>query len=389
MTATALAPIRAHIPAPVKNWSEKEMATIRRTLAVDATADEFDMFIGYCRVKGLDPIKGEAILVVYGKASKERRKATIITTQAGYRTMAERAGGYHPAKPGDTVWTYTPYHLKRQQFLDEAGSIFIIEERKARLIEIEANMPAHPDNPDGLLECRTVIYKHGQPVAGIARWKAYAPLTPADDCFEWVGTGEYWTDKQGNPTTREKQRRKVKQGVNLNNNMVLDASGRWVKDGPGMLEKCATVHALKAAFPDTFDDKFNTEDTIEHMRVADLTASELAEIGEQERRQHAVGQSKDEYVWNDGSESGDAIYPAGQFGDAVLKSVRACKYIEDYIALTERRINKEFFNRFWANHKNDALDVKEAMDEIKDRLPTKPKPVTIEHEPAESVPAHA
>lgn len=383
-TAIATRPAVNVIP-----WNERQLATMRRTIAVDATTDEFNMFIEYCMVKDLDPFVSEAILVIYGKNSQDpsKRKPTIITTQAGMRKMAERAGGYHPAMPGDTVWTYTPYHLERERLLAETPLIFEIEKRTARIAEINHNMPADPANPAGLVECRTVVYKHNKPVEGIALWSEFAPLTPHPDCFEWVSTGDYFQNRDGSQG-KEKKRRRVKSGINPAHHMVLDMSGRWEKGSVGMLAKCANVNALKAAFPDHFDHKFDTEETVEHLRVSDATASELAEIGEQERRVNAVGQSKDEYAWTDGK-GNDGIYPADKLGDQIMRTVRACQYREDFESLMDQRLNKEYFNRYWANHKNDALTVKAEFEAYGKALPAKPKPVIIEHEPAEGVPAHA
>lgn len=386
MSSTALA---ARTGANVIQWNERQLATMKRTIAVDATNDEFDMFVNYCIAKGLDPFTHDAILVIYGKGSKDqsKRKPTIITTQAGMRKMAARAGGYHPAKPGDTVWSINEYETERQRYLNEAARIFDKPARDARLLEINTNMPVDPVNPYGLVECRTKIYKHGEPVEGIAFWQEFAPLTPSPECFEWVGTGDYFENRDGSQG-KERKRRRIKQGINPADHMILDTSGQWGSGGRNMLSKCANVNALKAGYPDQFDHRFQTEETMERMAVADRTASELAEIGEQERRQHAIGQSSDEYAWTDGKGS-DGVYPANQFGDAVMRTVRACKYREDFDSLMAQRLNKEYFNRFWATHKNDALDVKAEFEAFADRLPKRPAAVTIDHDAQEGVPAHA
>jgi hypothetical protein len=394
MNSQAIVPVRNNVA--VIPWGEKQLATMRRQLANDATPDEFDMFIQYCIAQQLDPFQGHVILVVYNKSARDpaKRKPTIITTQQGMRVKADRCGNYHPAKPGDTTWTYTPYQLERQRWMDEVKVIRDGKDRTAKLAEIHENMPPDAANPAGLLECRTVIYKGGDPVEGIARWTAYAPLKPHDDCFELKPSGEYYKNKDGSQG-REIMRRKPKAGVVLADHMVLDTSGRWGEDGEGMLQKCGTVHALKAGFPDHFGHRFETEETVEKLRVADLTASELADIGEQERRMNAIGASKDEYVWTDAAGL-DGFHPAGAYGDVVLKSVRACKFREDFDRLMDQRLNQESFNRFWANHRADALDVKTAFEEYRDKLPRKPKveatvaTVTAsEDREASPAPAHA
>lgn len=354
------------------------LASFRRTHAPAATNDEFDSFIAYCSVKRLDPIKGDAILVVYGKG--ERRKSTIIVTQSGMRAMADRTGNYHPAKPGDTEITYTAYHLQRKALLDAATAIFNIQERTARIKEINDNMPIDQSNPFGLVEVRTVVYKNGIPAEGIARWQEFAPVTPSPQCFDLEPTGEYWNNNRDGSPGREKKRKVIKPGINPLDHLVLDTSGKWGSAGINQLHKCATVHALKAAFPDDYDHRCNTEETMDKTFAEERTASELAELGEQERRLNKIGQTSPElYAW--ANNNGDVLhYPPNAFGDAVLRSVRACKFRDEYDRLMERTPNKTTFNVFWAMHKNDALDVKTEFDNFKEKLPNRPEPVTIDHE---------
>jgi hypothetical protein len=359
------------------------MAIIRAKFE-QATEREFEEFIAYCRVTGLDPIKGEAILVVYGKGNN--RKCTIITTQAGLRTIAERCGGYHPAKPGDTVWTYTAYQIERQKWLDEAKVIRQRDEREKVLAEIADNMPPDATNPAGLLECRTIIYKHGQPVEGIALWTSYAPLTPHPDCFEMRDTGEFWQNKDGSPSNRKKLKKIVRPGINLADHMILETSGRWGVAGPDMLEKCANVRALKAAFPDQFGHQVIGEETFDKTIADTWTASELAEQGEIQRRQNAIGIGM--YAWPD--EHGEVRhFKIGEIGDAILKSVRACQYREDFDKLFAMRVTQETMNLFWANKRNDALDVKAEFERIAEGLPRKPKTAPVAPEQVESGPASA
>lgn len=354
--------------------------TMRRNIP-DANDNEFNYFIEYCRLKGLDPVAGEAVLVIYGKKEKDqsKRKAIVITTQAGMRVMAEKTGAYHPAKPGDTVWTYTPYELERARLLAEASKTFNIQERTARLKDINENMPVDLSNPFGLVECRTIIYKNGDPCEGIATWVEKAPRTPDPHCFEYVSTGEYWENKNGTQGN-EKKRKRVRDGINPLDHMVLDTSGQWGSGGKFMLAKCATVNALQGAFPRNFGGDFHTEETTAKWAAEDRTASELAEIGEQEKRTAAIGQTtKDEYVWADND--GDVKYhPVNAFGDTVLRSARTCKFRDEYERLMTRLPNRDSLLRYWGNHKADALDVRAELEAFRDRLPNRPEAVTIEHE---------
>src|SRR5215831_10338094 len=79
------------------NWSPRQLDTMKRTVAPDSTDLEFQMFLEYAIAKQLDPFVGQVILVIYNKDQPAKRKATIITTQAGTRVMAARCGNYRPA----------------------------------------------------------------------------------------------------------------------------------------------------------------------------------------------------------------------------------------------------------------------------------------------------
>lgn len=65
---------------------------IRRTIAPDVTADEFEMFLAYCRRTNLDPIARQIYIIVRGRDDK--RKATIQTSIDGFRLIAQRTGRY-------------------------------------------------------------------------------------------------------------------------------------------------------------------------------------------------------------------------------------------------------------------------------------------------------
>lgn len=383
----ALPAVQQRTATAINHWSSGQLKTIKQTLAADCTPDEFDFFIQYAIAKRLDPILGHLVVLVFGKKDrdKSKRKMKIITTQAGMRALADRCGDYHPAKPGDTQWTLTDYEQERQRLIGEAKTIFNLNDRAARLAEIHANMPPDAANPAGIVECRTVIYKGGEPVEGIADWKEFAPLAPDAQCFETYDTGEVWEDS-GKPI----RRKRVKAGINLEDHMILDPTGQWPKMPKQMIAKCGNVNSLKAAYPDHFDHNTNTEETIERERVLDLTATELLDMAEHERRQAAVGMSKDEYPWDNGD--GQATFvPVGQFGDTVLKAVRACRHRGDFDRLMGMTINRESFNRYWANHKGDALQVKKQWEAVAAKLPDAPAPaqVTIDHDPQEGVPPHA
>ncbi len=74
------------------NPTHEKVELIRRTIAPDVTADEFEMFLAYCRRTNLDPIARQIYIIVRGRA--ENRKATIQTSIDGFRLIAQRTGRY-------------------------------------------------------------------------------------------------------------------------------------------------------------------------------------------------------------------------------------------------------------------------------------------------------
>jgi phage recombination protein Bet len=343
------------------HWQPRQLETMRRTICPDATDSEFEMFIQYAIAKQLDPFLGHLIMIVYGDENKrrkqgeapKRRKPTIITTQAGQRVLAARCGDYHPAKPGDTVYTYTAYELARQKKLGEIACVFAKDMRSALTQEFNDNMPADPNNPAGLLKVETKLYKGGEPVAGEAFWTEFAPLKADPNIYEWVPTGEVYED-----SGKAINRRQLKEGMNPADHMILDTSGQWGKMARVMLSKCATVRGLTAGWPEHWAG-VETEETMAKTIASDWTAAEMIEIEQSERRAKAVGMSKDEYPWVD--HQGTLVFvAAGAYGDTVLTAARNASTLDELASMQLR--NREGMTRFWAMHKADALDVKAEID---------------------------
>lgn len=75
---------------------DKQLALIRRTVAKDCDAAEFDLFIHVCRAVRLDPLRRQIYAFVFGKDNPKKRQMTIVTSIGGYRSIAERTGNYRP-----------------------------------------------------------------------------------------------------------------------------------------------------------------------------------------------------------------------------------------------------------------------------------------------------
>src|SRR5574343_23506 len=149
-------------------WTPRQLDTIRRTVAKDTNDTEFDLFIEYARVKGLDPFSRQVIAIVFNKGDEAKRQMTIITTQDGLRVMASRCGDYRPEET-EPEFEYDP-SLKG------------------------------PTNPLGIVKCSVKLWKQDAksaawyPVNGTAYWDEYVPLKTNPDAFRWEDTGEVWKD---------------------------------------------------------------------------------------------------------------------------------------------------------------------------------------------------
>ena len=315
-------------------WSLRQLDTIKRTVAKDTNDDEFNLFIEYAKVKGLDPFSRQVIAIIFNKDDQAKRQMTIITTQEGLRVMAARCGDYRPAE-SEPVYEY-----------DEALK--------------------GPANPLGIVKCTVTLWKQDDagkwwPVNGTAYWSEYAPIVKAGEGgFEWVGTGKFYPEghaKAGKEIHRKQPVGKVTE--------VLDSSGLWGKMPRNQIAKCANCQALRAGWSATFSGVYGEEE-FDRARAADVTASELLEQEREERRAKAIGMSNDEYPYADADGSLHFV-SAGAYADTLIKAARDCKTFDALNSFSIR--NREGMQRFWAKHKADALELKAALEEIAKKLP--------------------
>ena len=143
-------------------WTDKQLALIRRTVAKDTNADEFDQFMHICKHTRLDPLRRQVYCFVFNKHKPEWRQMTVVTAIGGYRSIAERTGNYRP------------------------------DEDDAR-IEYSDAAKDPKTNPLGIVKATIVVFKysHGEwhRVAGSAHWDEYVPLK--DGVIDTKKTG--WT----------------------------------------------------------------------------------------------------------------------------------------------------------------------------------------------------
>lgn len=302
-------------PIHTMSWTSRQLDTIKRTVAADTNESEFDLFVEYAKVKKLDPFSKQVIAVVFSKDDPKKRRMSIIVTQDGQRILASRCRDYRPAE-------------------DEPN--FIID-------------PAlkSPVNPLGIEKATVTLFKQDNagvwhPVKGWAYWSEYAP------------TREEWAMDQ------ESGKRKP------TGKITLDASGNWAKMPRVMLAKCANMVALRAGWPETFDGVYSEEE-MERSRVIDLTASEMVEQEREERRKKTIAMLDDEYPFVD-SEGTLKFISAGRYGDDILIAAHKCTKSEELESMMVR--NREGLQRYWAKHKDDALQVRQELDKIAGALRT-------------------
>jgi phage recombination protein Bet len=324
----------------------------------------------YADVKGLDVFSKQVIPIIFNAKAKDKskRQMVIYTTQAGLQAMAARCGDYRPAET-EPLFTFEDWWLAREEHQKEARRIFNRKEREARLKEIDENFPADPTNPFGIEKCIVTLHKKDPqdgkwyPVNGWARWRDYAPIKTDTMAYEMIATGETWPD--GNP----KKIKRLKAGIDITKFQTLDDTGLWPKMGPVMIAKCANSVALRAGWPATFSG-VHCEEEFDRAKVLDLTASEMVEADQVEQRQKAVAMAKDEFPYSD--HEGNLIFvPAGKFVDHMLREASVFTTKEQVGDLKDR--NREGLRRFWAAHKNDALELNKSLEAFENRLPAQDK----------------
>lgn len=320
----------ARIDGATPIWTPRQLATIQATVAKGTNSDEFNLFIEYAKVKGLDPFSRQVIAIIFSKDNAEKRQMTIVTTQDGLRVMAARCGDYRPEETEPT-YEYDP--------------------------ELKG-----PTNPLGIVKCTVTLWKQDQktsawhPVNGTAYWSEYAPIKrDAEGGYDWEDTGETW------PDTGKPKKRKVARGAVTE---VLDDSGMWKKMPRNQIAKCARAHALRGGWPLTFSGVY-AEEELDKAKILDLTASEIVEQEQADRRAKAIAMSSDEYPWI--NDSGVLVFvPAGRFCDHALSLVRNYTKRSEYDDMMIR--NREGFVRFWAKHKDDCLELRKQIDDIAGKL---------------------
>lgn len=300
--------LRAQTPERARDFNASQLALIRKTVAKDCNADEFDLFVEVSRRVGLDPFRRQIYALVTSKDNPDKRKMVIITGIDGFRAVAQRNGDYRPGEK--------PPHY-----------------------EID-DMSRSDINPAGLVSATVTAFKRDErgdwyPVTGIAYWEEFAAVEE-----EWA-----WSeDEQG------KRRRKPTGKKTLRDT--------WKKMPRIMLAKCAESQALRKGWPEDLSGVYGEEE-MDRSLAAEASATAVVEAHEEERRLQLV-HAKDTVPLLFAITEGITFMPVGQVVDKVGAFLRENDRPEA-IEMWQQQ-NKAGLQQFWALNKTDALEVKRQIE---------------------------
>lgn len=296
-----------HAVSTARDYSGAQLDLIRRTVAADCSANEFDLFIEVAKRVGLDPFRKQIYAVVYNKKDDDKRKMSIITGIDGYRAVAARSGQYRP-------------------------------DDQPPVIEYDDAAKDKDLNPLGIVRATVVVYKFGpdrewHASPGVAYWDEFAPLKE-----EWAPGA----DGKRRPTGR----------------MTLDKTSNWFRMGRIMIAKCAEAAALRRGWPEDLSGTYIAEE-MDQAQAVDLTASAAADAHRTEHQQRLIGSANSVFIaWR----AGEAIEPTplGQMHDRCAAFFREAQSVTELTAWRDR--NRHALQDFWARAKSDALSVRQLLE---------------------------
>ncbi len=306
------------------DFTNSQLALIRKTVAADTNQDEFELFVHTAKHLRLDPLRRQIYAFVYSKNDAEKRKMSIIVAIDGFRSIADRTGAYRPDEDEPTI-------------------------------EIDPAAKNPDTNPIGIVKATVRVWKHSHGawhrVTASAYWDEYAPIKASADEYEWKDTGETW------PDTGKPKKKKVPVGEVR---AKLDTSGQWGKMPRLMLAKVAEALALRKAWPDDFSAVYAAEE-VDRSRAEEIGAWEAAEAGATEKRLAQIGQGQTILFQFDPTGPLEPV-PLGKIADRVAEFVEKNRDEVSAIGLFESR-NRHALRDFWARQPGDALEVKKMIEQ--------------------------
>jgi hypothetical protein len=202
-------------------------------------------------------------------------------------------------------------------------------------------------NPVGLVLARVTLFQQDNlgewfPVVGEAYWDELAPIR--DEWVEKVESGKW-----------EKSGRQIL-GTGAESGEL--SGGNWERMPRLMLQKCATMQALRAGWPEAFGG-LHAEEEMDRARVLDLSASERVDREREERRVKAVA-GKDAITVSFDDWTLENV-PLGRFADRVVAWMEAPGRSQTDI-VNWAEANRDALRTFWANSPADALELKRKIE---------------------------
>jgi len=305
--------------ASVRHYTPGQLDLIRRTVAADTNASEFDLFVEVCKRVGLDPFRRQIYAVVYNKDNPQKRKMSIITGIDGFRAVAARNRDYRP---------------------DDSEPEF----------DIDANLIG-PANPAGIVKCVSRSFKFGpdgqwHACVGVAYWAEFAPIKEIADDYDWIDTGDVWAD------TGKPKKKKVPRG-----DVTPSVDGKWASMPHVMIAKCAEAQAIRKGWPEDLSGIYAAEE-MEQAAVYDSASEALAAYDRDERMKLVGGRDSLAIVWHPGAPI--EMVQVGTFMDDCIRWMNEAKTADEINAFAET--NAASLRQFWGHHKSDALDLKKRLE---------------------------
>lgn len=300
---------------PGTDYTGAQLALIKRTVAKDTNADEFDLFMAVARMKGLDPFSKQIAAIVFNKNKPDKRNMSIITTIDGMRAIAARSNRYRP---------------------DEKEPDYSVDDTEKGAL-----------NPKGLVKAKVRIWIADamnaggwKPATGVAYWEEFAPIK--DEWAENPQTGKY------KPTGEQ----------------TLDTGGNWGKMPRIMLAKCAEAQALRKAFPEDLSGLYEAAE-LDRAQVLDVTASQLIGDYETEERLQRIGGGVAGITFQLSPTSALESIPLGTVADRIIDA--SADYDLPKLRWFESA-NTHPLREFWARAPGDGLAVKKHLEELRRKL---------------------
>jgi phage recombination protein Bet len=291
-------------------FSSPQVALIQR-MNQDCSPSEFDQFMHVSATLGLDPLKKQIYAFVFNKDNADKRRMSIVVGIDGFRAVAKRSGEYRG---------------------DERAPRFVID---PELVSAERN-------PLGLVSAEVTVnqFSHGawHPITAIVFWDEFAPI---------VEGGKWEKNENGKSFFRG------------NGSFVLDPKkDNWRKMPRVMLAKCAEAQAIRRGWPEDLSAVYSDEE-MDRATTIDLTATEIAEAANVERRLELIG-GKDTIMFDMGE--GLERIPLGKAADMVIERLGK---MQPHEVMQWENVNRLPLQEFWSRAKSDALEVKKFVEAIR------------------------